>query len=162
MKLHRLSKRESRRLASLLREQGYPVTLGEGGEVMEGDDATIYALGGLVFIEGGGGILPLIDESVNQEALSRLPSIVIDMGAVPHVANGADVMRPGVVGTVGEFRRGDLVVVRDERHKKAIALGRALADSSEFPAMTRGRVAENLHYVGDKKWRIAREMLGRV
>ena len=32
-----------------------------------------------------------------EEALRLLPKIVVNMGAVPHICNGADVMAPGVV-----------------------------------------------------------------
>jgi len=64
-----------------------------------------------------------------------------------------------VVGVRGEFGAGAIVRVVDERHGKAIAIGRALFSSEEIQAMERGRVVENLHYVGDKIWRLARELL---
>jgi len=162
LKHHRLSKRDARLVASLLREQGYPVSMEDEIELLEEGDVRIYAVGRLAFLEHGGKMLPLLDETINREPLSMLPSIIIDMGAVPHIANGADVMRPGVKGTIGEFQRDAIVAVRDERHHKAIALARALVASMGLQGIERGRVAENLHYVGDKKWRVAKRMLGRT
>lgn len=88
--------------------------------------------------------------------LDKLPTVVVDMGAVPHVCNGADVMAPGVVEVVGDFEEGGLVVVRDVRHGKAIAVGTALASSEEITAVEGGKVVRNLHYVGDDLWRACR------
>jgi len=86
--------------------------------------------------------------------LDRLPAVVVDMGAVPYVCNGADVMAPGVVEVKGDFEEGELVAVRDARHGKALAVGEARVSSAEMRAAERGKVIRNLHYVGDKIWRI--------
>lgn len=87
-----------------------------------------------------------------QEALERLSNVVVDMGAVPYVCGGADVMAPGITEVQGEFEKDALVVIKDERYGKALALGLALFSSEEMRGMKRGRVVENLHYVGDKIW----------
>jgi predicted ribosome-associated RNA-binding protein Tma20 len=66
------------------------------------------------------------------------------------------------VAVAGEFGVGDLVVVRDERHGRAVAICRALAPSGELVPRGRGRVAENLHHPDDRFWRLAarlRELL---
>lgn len=80
--------------------------------------------------------------------------VVVDSGAVPHVVNGADIMRPGVVEYDPEIEAGDLVVVLEERHRKPIAIGRALWSGSELGERERGKCIENLHHVGDKIWRL--------
>ena len=85
--------------------------------------------------------------------LGRLPSVVVDMGAVPHICNGANVMAPGVVEVRGDFEESDLIVVRDERHGKALAVGKALKSSEGIRVADKGKVVENLHYVGDKLWK---------
>lgn len=115
-------------------------------------------MGALYIIDGkatlvslGGELLPAL---VYEPLLGRLPSLVVDMGAVPHICNGADVMAPGVVDVQGEFKAGALVVVRDERHGKAIAVGKALLESGEIALKRRGKVVRTLHFVGDKPWEV--------
>jgi len=90
--------------------------------------------------------------------LDELPAVVVDMGAVPYVCNGADVMAPGVVEIRGDFDEGDLVVVRDARHGKALAIGRALAPSGILRGTEGGKVVENMHYVGDKLWQACAQL----
>jgi len=85
------------------------------------------------------------------EVLDRFPSVTIDMGAVRFVCNGAKVMRPGI-SSFGSFRKGDIVVVKDQTHGKALAVGIALEDSDAAEATTKGYVIENLHYISDKMW----------
>jgi PUA domain protein len=86
--------------------------------------------------------------------LKKLPSLIVDMGAVPHVCNGSNVMAPGIVRVEGAFEKGAIAVVRDEKHLKPIAVVKTLSGSLEMETIKRGKVAENLHYVGDEVWRI--------
>jgi PUA domain protein len=85
-------------------------------------------------------------------AVDRLPSIIVDMGAVPYVCNGADIMSPGIVRIVNDFDQGDLIVIRDTKHKKILAIGKALLSSNNMRETKKGKVILNLHYVGDKLW----------
>jgi len=89
-----------------------------------------------------------------REALDGLPMVVVDMGAVPHICRGADVMAPGVRSVEGSFEEGEVVRVVDERYGKALSIGAALTSSSEVSRLGRGKVVKNLHYVGDSVWRI--------
>jgi len=86
------------------------------------------------------------------KVFSLLPKIVIDMGAIPHICSGADVMAPGVVRIEGQFDVDDFVLVIDERHSKPLAMGSALLDSQMVQQTKHGKIAKNLHYVGDKLW----------
>ncbi len=88
-----------------------------------------------------------------EELLNLLPKVIIDMGAVAHVANGAQIMRPGIREIKGEFAKGDLLVITDEKFGKAIALGVAEMDSEAMKSMSKGKVIANLHYVGDELWK---------
>lgn len=92
-----------------------------------------------------------------RQLFPHLPKIVVDMGAVPHVCNGADVMAPGVVRINGRFSEQDLILVVDERHETSLALAIALVDSMFIKAFTRKRVAKNVHYVGDKLWKTIKQ-----
>lgn len=108
----------------------------------------------LVKLEGE--LLPTL---LFREALFFLPKVVVDMGAVPHVCNGADIMAPGIVKIEGDFNKGDLVLVVDERHGKPIALGRAFLDSNLAKMLRKGRTVENIHYVGDEVWNIMKKFI---
>jgi PUA domain protein len=88
-----------------------------------------------------------------ENVISSLPRIIVDMGAVARVANGADIMRPGVKKMQGDFAKGKLVVIVDERYGKPIAIGITEVDSEELMAMSKGKVVKNVHYVGDELWR---------
>lgn len=88
------------------------------------------------------------------ESIEDLPSVLVDMGAIPYVCNGADVMSPGITGIDGDFGEGDLVIVRDERHRKSLAVGVALVPSVDMREMPRGKAVKSIHYVGDKLWKV--------
>jgi PUA domain protein len=83
-----------------------------------------------------------------------MPRIVVDMGAVPHVVGGADIMAPGIRKVSGEFAERQFLVVVDEKHGKYLAVGRALVGSGPMAATKKGKVVENLHYVGDLIWEV--------
>jgi PUA domain protein len=87
------------------------------------------------------------------ELINAMPCVVVDMGAVAHVANGAQIMRPGITQFKGEFAKEELVVIVDEKFNKAIALGIAEMDSEAMKSLTKGRVINNIHYVGDELWK---------
>jgi len=86
--------------------------------------------------------------------LSLLPKIVVDLGAVPHICNGADVMAPGIVRIKGDFQEKGLIVIVDERHEKPLAIGIALLNSQAAKILKHGKIAKNVHFVGDKLWNL--------
>ena len=96
------------------------------------------------------GVLPSLKF---EEFINTLPRIVVDMGAISHVTNGAQIMRPGIKQFKDGFASGSLVVIVDEKYGKSIALGRADMDSKAMQSQTKGRVVTNLHYVGDDYWK---------
>jgi PUA domain protein len=87
-----------------------------------------------------------------QEILSTLPKIVVDMGAIRHVCNGADVMAPGIVRYDGKFDKGNLVLVVDVKHGKQLALGEIQYDSETVKTVTKGVVVKTIHFVSDDIW----------
>lgn len=89
---------------------------------------------------------------LNTSSLDELPSVTVDMGAVPYICNGADVMAPGLVKIDGDFTVGDVLIVVEERFSKAIAVAKALYAAKEVAEKKRGKIAINLHYVGDAFW----------
>jgi len=93
-----------------------------------------------------------------REIAVHAPKVVVDMGAVPYVCKGADVMAPGIRRIEGEFGNGDLVVVVDETHGKALALGESLCDSETARTVKKGAVVKTLHFVSDKIWNFAKAL----
>ncbi|MHB8634604.1 MAG: PUA domain-containing protein [Thermoplasmatota archaeon] len=77
--------------------------------------------------------------------------VTVDMGAVKFVANGADIMAPGIVEADPALEPGAWCWVRDERNKQPLAVGKALVPGS---AMVRGKgkAVRSIHYLGDKLW----------
>ena len=125
-----------------------------GLELAEGPNIKIFYLEGKpLFAATKDGLIPTL---LFEKALFVLPRITVNMGAVPYVCNGADVLAPGVVKTDGAFAVGDLLLVVDERHGKPLAVISALVDSQAAGGMKRGKVAGNLHYVGDALWNVLR------
>lgn len=83
--------------------------------------------------------------------------VTVDMGAVPFVYNGADVMAPGIVDADPAIRPGDLVWVRDEKNRRPLAIGRAIMDGPTMAREERGKAVEAIHHVGDDLWRLGEE-----
>jgi len=124
-------------------------------EVLETERFKIYIIKGKAFaIEVNTFITPTLNFS---EILDTLPKVVVDMGAVPHICNGADVMVPGIVET-DSFEEKTIVRVVDERHGKNIAVGVSLMSSNKILEAERGKAVKNIHYIGDRIWKFIREL----
>ncbi|MEM4704235.1 MAG: DUF1947 domain-containing protein [Candidatus Bathyarchaeia archaeon] len=93
-----------------------------------------------------------------EEFFAVAPKIVVDMGAVPFICKGANVMAPGVRGYRGEFRKGDYVFVVDEKHGKALAVAEAMLNSGEAAKAKQGVVARNVHFVSDRIWDLLKSL----
>lgn len=78
--------------------------------------------------------------------------VVIDMGAIRFVTNGADIMAPGVVDVDNDISKGDQVWICDETHHKPLAIGIALVDGEDIISKSKGKVINTIHYVGDDLW----------
>lgn len=83
--------------------------------------------------------------------------VTVDMGAVPFVYNGADVMAPGIVEADPAIQVGDFVWVRDEKNRRPLAVGRAIMDGPTMAREERGKAVETIHHVGDDLWRLGEE-----
>ncbi|UCE09450.1 MAG: DUF1947 domain-containing protein [Candidatus Thorarchaeota archaeon] len=85
-----------------------------------------------------------------------LPRVVVDMGAVKFVANGADIMRPGVTSADDGIEEGSVVAVVDETHGKPLAVGIALMSTEEILAAKKGKVVLSRHHINDDLWTFSR------
>ena len=118
------------------------------------DDASLITGDGFSAIKLGETYIPFLSEA---GLLERFPKIVVDMGAVKFVCDGATVMRPGVKN-YSEFEKDQLVCVVEESRNKFLAIGRSFVSSKDMTTMTKGEVVKNLHYVSDRFWEAAKEI----
>jgi PUA domain protein len=118
--------------------------------------AEIYLINGKpILAKLGENVFPTL---VFNEFLASSPKVFIDMGAIPHVCNGANVMAPGITRFDGEFKKGDFVLVADEKHGKSIAIGEIIYDEDAAKAATQGAVVKNVHFVGDRIWNFLKQL----
>ena len=96
--------------------------------------------------------LPFLNQT---DVLKKFPNVMVDMGAVKFMCNGANVMRPGIKKYT-EFSKDDIVCVIEESKHKFLAVGKALTDSLELESMPKGEIVKNLHYISDKYWEISK------
>lgn len=112
------------------------------------DDGKLITGDGIKILQIESDYLPFLSES---DILQKFPYVMVDMGAVKFMCNGANVMRPGI-RKYNEFSKGQIVCIIEESKHKFLAVGRALVDSSEMEEMKKGEVVKNLHYISDKFW----------
>ncbi len=113
---------------------------------------------GLIFVDGEpllfkieGKIFPTVKGALKLNPARR--KVVVDAGAVKYIINGADVMSPGIVAADPDIKEGDLVIVAEEAHGKALAIGRALVPGRDMVG-GKGKAVRSIHYVGDEIWKL--------
>lgn len=119
-------------------------------EVVKMDFGEIFLVNNRpLLFEVEGNLYPTL---VFTELSHAMPRVVVDMGAIPYVCKGADVMAPGIRRFEGSFDKGDLVIIVDEKYGKAVAIGEALLDSEGASKTTHGVIVKNIHFISDKTW----------
>jgi len=109
-----------------------------------------------LFFEFEGRWLPLLRHIISGEIKVPYKHITVDMGAIKFVANGADIMRPGITQIEEGIAAGDPVLITDEKHGKTLALGVAMLDTEAMRAASGGKVIKNAHAAGDRLWEITK------
>jgi PUA-domain protein len=123
-------------------------------DVVESENGQIYLVNSRpVMFKVADVFLPFLGFT---EFIQVAPKITVDMGAVPFVCKGANVMAPGIRRVEGDFSKSDLLVIVDEKYGKALALGESLFDVTKFRETKNGPVIKTLHYVSDKYWNTAK------
>jgi len=79
--------------------------------------------------------------------------VTVDTGAVPFIIKGADIMRPGIVSADPGIQKKDKVIIIEEIHGKAIAVGYALIEGDQMIGDS-GKAVKIVHRVGDKLWNL--------
>lgn len=108
-----------------------------------------------IFAKSNNKLFPTL---ASHELLSNMPKATVNMGAVPHICNGADIMAPGIVNFEGTFNKEEIVVITDERHQKPIAIAIALYNTEEAKKLEHGKILKNIHYIGDKLWDTVKQL----
>lgn len=152
---HRLRRKEVECLASELKEYLGSETfqlldvldIGEAG----GNNIVVYQ---------GKPIAIYIDEKpfLTVHGLLLFPAtkryVTVDMGAVKFLANGADVMAPGVVDADPGINEGMAVWVRDQNNLRPLLIGTALMTGPVMKSANGGKAVKTVHFVGDKLWNL--------
>ena len=105
---------------------------------------------GALLMRRGGWVFPTVRGAIERPFPER--TIAVDMGAIPFVIKGADIMRPGVVSVTADVKKGAPAIVVDERHQKPLAVVVALLDAPALRSEAKGKVAKMVHHVGDTLW----------
>jgi PUA-domain protein len=103
-----------------------------------------------LLLEIEGHLFPTVRGALEMGLQKRV--VTVDKGAVRFVSNGADIMAPGIVAADPEIKEGDLVIIVEETHKKALAIGKALMGGQEMVEATSGKAIKSITHVGDKLW----------
>jgi len=85
--------------------------------------------------------------------------VVVDMGAIKFVTNGADVMAPGIVDADKTINEKDQVWICDETHRKPLAIGIAMMSGEQMIKEQQGKAIKTIHYVGDILWNLVAKSL---
>jgi len=133
--------------ASLLKGKRYEIC------TTDTDIRLILADGSPIFLEKKI-LFPTLKAFLDTDCRTLTRHVTVDMGAVPYVTNGADIMRPGIVEMDESIEKGDFVVITEERHGKPLAIGEAVYSGRETMKMNQGKVVLTIHYVGDKMWNL--------
>ncbi|MDH5807252.1 MAG: DUF1947 domain-containing protein [Candidatus Methanomethylicaceae archaeon] len=154
-KRHPLSSKEQKELLNILKEK-FP-NIYEKLEKKKMIELIETKDGVKIYLQEGKAIAFLINEEIipplREEFLENLPKVIVDMGAIPHIVNGADVMAPGI-RNINDVNLEEIVVVIDEKHGKPIAIGKMIMNSKEILEKRKGKAIKNLHYVGDYLWKL--------
>lgn len=87
-----------------------------------------------------------------REIDSLLPKIIVDIGAIRFITNGADVMAPGVVHYDDNIEVDTIVSIHEEKAGSILGVGLSLLSSKDFRKIKKGKVVKLLHYLKDDIW----------
>lgn len=155
-KRHLLKKREQRdEIARIEQEigssiEGIDVKSHLEGGVLDDGSRVLLLDGEIVFFQHEGRMFPALRALLN--GLIDVPRITVDMGAVKFVVNGADIMRPGITQVDDRVKENGIVVVVDENHGKALAVGISKLSAEALRAATGGKVIKSIHHINDDLW----------
>lgn len=81
-----------------------------------------------------------------------LPKVIVDIGAIRFITNGADVMAPGDVHFDDNIKKNTIVSIHEEKAESILGVGLSLISSQDFKKTKKGKVVKLLHYLKDEIW----------
>ncbi|MFO7711178.1 MAG: RNA-binding protein [Candidatus Woesearchaeota archaeon] len=151
MKRKRLKKSDIRKLNEKVSSL-YGIDVPDKNDIVEevsDEYHLIFVNGKPLFFYHGEKMLPTLKLLLEHDILRH---VIVDMGAVRFVTNGADVMRPGIVQVDPEIIEGEAVSVLDENNRKPLGIGIALFSGKDMQEKESGKVLSNIHHIGDPLW----------
>lgn len=137
-------------------EDEWGITMDPGTDMETGSlgGKTSYIVRGkIIGVEEEGGFLLTLHGIMELSPSKKF--VTVDMGAVKFLANGADVMSPGIVEADINIEKDDIVYVRDVKNKRPLCVGRALINGPDMISSDSGKAIKTLHFVGDEIWNAA-------
>ena len=117
---------------------------------------TLYAVNNVLKLwKSNDGFIPVLTLLLNKQV--ELKKIVVDKGAIRFVTNGADVTRPGITRIDPSIKTGEIVVIVDENHDRALAIGKSMLNAKDMEEKNSGKVVKNLHTIQDDVWKFEKE-----
>ena len=156
MKVNLVSKSETNQILEIVSKQWkHELPKIKNLKVHFMDDNVQLMIGtGITILKINDDYIPFLSQT---ETLEKFPNVMVDMGAVKFMCNGANVMRPGIT-KFSDFESGEIVCVIEESQKKFLAVGKAKMSSKELDETNKGEVIKNMHYVSDNFWESKKEI----
>ena len=107
----------------------------------------------ILFLIQKSSLIPTI--STIRKFASKIPKVIVDIGAIKFIIKGADVMRPGITQIGKDVVEGKLVKIIEEKNGAILSIGRSLYDQVDMEPLETGRVIKNLHHINDIWWRMS-------
>ena len=152
MKVHSLSKREVHDITGQVSKSWPTNSIGAiknlQAYVIDGNKRLLVG-NNLVAIQLAPDLI--IPHLTQHDLLNHFASVQVDMNAVKFVCNGANIMRPGITDFTS-FKESEIVLVKDQTHKKELAVCISLVDDVTGRKMEKGIVLNNIHHIGDVYW----------
>ena len=87
--------------------------------ILTEDGDTLYAVNNILKLwKSKDGYIPVLTLLLNKQV--DLKTVVVDMGAIRFVTNGADVMRPGITKIEPTIKKNEIIQIVDETHSRAL------------------------------------------
>ncbi len=150
MKRHMLRKKEAKQIAKSLAET-VGIEIKGSMERVEIDGRVVILVDGEPLILEYDGRFYLTVYGLLKFKPSR-GKVIVDEGAMPHIINGADIMKPGIVEADKDIKTGDFVYVVVEKKETPLAVGIALVDGKDMVG-GKGKAVKNIHHLKDKIWK---------
>lgn len=149
-----LKKKKIKEIKKELNNYGSLIENKDKVEVLETEDYNYILINGdpyIIII--GDKPYPTLKAVLSNPGLEK-KTVIVDMGAVKFVTNGADIMSPGIVEADDDIDVGNIVVIEDMNNHKPLAIGESLISGAEMVESSKGKAIKSIHYVGDEIWNL--------